>query len=230
MKYRLHNIAGAGFLFAISMTCSAAPPSSAPYSYKQFQNILNSAKLQHPKSQTKWQKRGFKNKSDKNFFYATKKKGGAWITFRTSGKRNKRTELRQLKEWSSRGKHFMSGTIKLSETSSKQFTVLQVHNSQTSAPLLRIEYKGGRYSAKINNNGCKRNCTSKSTTFHLCKGKKAKNFRVGIEKKMLKINFCGQHKSFKIKHWRDSNFYFKAGAYLQKPGTAVVHFKNLSWN
>lgn len=179
------------------------------------------------------------------------------LRFRTSGTQSSswRTELRWLDEnGSSSASGFNKSATKTmtvrfgqfywgrSEVSDN-FTVSQLHNSNdsTQGPVARLEYvnsgdsDGGYMRATFRDDY---NCDSDSSSCTFTKrywwGQSAsgwKNATLKLENYYVTVTVNGNSRTYKVSSaWEpQSEYYWKAGVYLQQSGQAYVAFDYINW-
>ncbi len=229
-----------------------------PVPYDKFSKALNKAKLQGPGSgiikrkikknkKDIWvnvEKGNFSGYKSSNFYMKDNQ-----MYFKSPKGSKKRTELRRFGDYSPSTSLTSTGNLKVHTTSHKEFTVMQLHHSGKNSPLLKIEYKAesgknaaGFYAINRSKPGAS---TSGRTKFlrggsaakfkirYRPYNKKLKNGKLQARAKVSVVVNNNSKSPVQIADILQSDwgtgFYFKAGAYNQKSGSAKVSFLSLDW-
>lgn len=235
--------ATASLFIAASLLSSQVLAKSAPYNYVKngatlYQDALLKSKLQSPNSSSVlYEETSFDNQYDEDAFYIPD--NSTTMELRIDGARSSRTELRHLTNFNSTGNNQMEGRLKVQSVSSsiEEVTVLQIHNEEAPAPLMRIaliQEDGEKYyQAKIREDDVCKTCDVDYETYEWTSSVSSSaynNFLVKVDNKEITMTIGSETFIHPINEgWRTSEFYFKAGVYIQQAGTASVRFSKLEW-
>lgn len=176
------------------------------------------------------------------------------LRFRTSGNQDTswRSELRWLDEdGSSSGDGFAKSATKTMtarvgqfswgrDAVSSNFTISQLHNSDddTQGPVVRLEYvdsddsDGGYMRATFREDyDCTSSCTYPKRYWWNQSASGWKNISLKLENYYVTVTVAGNSRTYRLTsaYAPTTEYYWKAGIYLQQPGQANVAFDYITW-
>ena len=229
------------FLLSLIALCGLLLKATAltpPWDASKFRPILRKCRLQSPTaSPTAIKKGDFPGKA-LNSFYLSREK---YMTFEMSGD-SRRSELRVEDEFSTRtsSKESITGSVKLLNPSGRnmeQFTFMQilgygrVDGKSFSKPLLRLTWLKERRGTKNHLWAIIRTSLEPKTQY-IKLIKRPSDFlkaKIEVQNSRVRVFINGSRKVNKnVSYWNRLSSYFKAGVYLQDPGTAKTQFRTLT--
>ena len=222
------------FLLAISLFAH-----DAPYSLKKFRSILDSSKLQAPKSHFdplySVPYGRFAYYSNRYFYLQDNR----FMTFFMCGKKN-RSELRMKQDWKVDTKKpvtLYARLFLLPLNAKREFTFLQIHADSTmpnsiNKPLLRLVWKKELHDLYDHLWAVLRTSADplEQSYEKVDLGKMPNRFfnvKIEVKANRLKISVDNREYKFDVGYWSKFYNYFKAGVYLQDAGCAKVLFDKL---
>lgn len=244
-------IAGSGFGAAEACTSQIANTRS-PYEASKFHSVMDASKLQAPTSSTCYsQGTGAGKLSNTNSFNKWYYAPYSQDTMIFSMTRDilglhQRVELRQEVEWSVNDSRKMIGEVKADEISDDltEFTFMQLHHAEAGAkPIVRLRYHRSRSGVEHGIWAIYRACADSGSSCNTYTNALVAQWRPGVERttfrkfeirvdqNILKVKFNGVTKFVQEldESYGSKLLYFKAGAYLQDPGTATLSWDSLKY-
>ena len=216
--------------------CGSAQAHEAPYNLSKFQSVLDDSKLQAPNSGTACAQGDFSGYAD---WFFRLDSTSQYMTFEMDGDKS-RSELRQMEEWTTGTTSWrkMIGEVKVfypTTSSLEQFTWMQIHDSTSlNKPLIRLTWRRYAYGQQDHLWAVVRDSANSSSSYSWFDlGARPSGF-VKAEIKVKNNNLRVRIDSvtlvdIDVSYWDGLSGYYKAGVYLQDPGTAKVQFKSLKY-
>jgi hypothetical protein len=235
-------------LLLIPFSVSLSPVLAAnvpPFDDSTFWQVLDDSRLQGPGSNTilngdlvTGPPSPYDGYASNQFRLASTSKDD-YMTFQQSGD-SKRSELRQLIEWQTSTSSYrkMIGEVKVffpSTGSLNEFTFMQVHDSGSypNKPLIRLAWIRNRDGFYDWLWCIRRTSVGSSTYIKTPLIPRPSGFfkaEILVINNELRVKINGSTKvDADVSYWDGLNSYFKAGVYLQDPGTAKTQFRRLNY-
>ncbi len=201
---------------------------AAPYDMPVFRPVLDSSKLQCPKSSGGYcfvPYGQFEGVSNEHFYLV-----GRWMTFEMCGNRL-RSELRYRGEFFVEEEAVLHARVLPVPLSAPEFTFLQLYGKDMGKPLLRLVWKGYRYGIHSHIWAVLRQYHEEGDSLSvewvdLGEFRGAFDVMLKLHRGTLLIRANGRAVSRDVGRWK-GRLYFKAGVYIQGEGCARTHFEHL---
>jgi len=215
------------------LALSASAANVNPYNYSKWSKTWNDAKLQLGSPSKDVCKKGSSCKSwlnsSKNRKYTFVATGSQDLYFDTNGSKGSkwRVEMRHEGNFKKSSKTTMTAKFRRESGSSQEFTVAQLHKEDSSGPPARIEFYKGQLRVKYRS----KSSGNPSYPVYSFGGQSGwKTMAMTLNNGKISVNINGKTSTYKLgSGWASSDYYWKAGIYLQKSGTARARFDYINW-